>query len=140
MHLKLVTSIQSNLLYANCIEGDPLLALVGSFALRRLLGDIVGTQSYSDFADYWLVQSPTARQVICKSGISGAVQNFFFAQFAYAFMRKRSLSMAASSIVAERTSENLSEIKLVFIDRYPVQLAEILLIMNSGIELDRDSN
>lgn len=140
MHLKLVPSIHSKLLYAKCLEADPLLVLVGSFALKRLLGDIVGTQSYSDFADYWLVQSPTARQMICKSGISGAIQNFFFAQFAYAFMRKRSLSMAASSIVAERIAENLSEIKLVFIDRYPVQLAEILRTMNSDIAINGDCN
>lgn len=138
MHLKLVPSIRSNLLYANCVEADPLLVFVGSFSLKRVLGDVVGTRSYSDFADYWLVQSPTNRQMICKSGISGAVQNFFFAQFAYAFMRKRSLSMAASSIVAERIAENLSLIKLVFIDRYPVQLAEILLAMNSDIAIDGD--
>lgn len=140
MHLKLVPSIRSNLLYANCVEADPLLSLVSSSALKRLLGDVVGAPSYSDFSDYWLVQSPTTRQMICKSGISGAVQNFFFAQFAYAFMRKRSLSMAASSIIAERIAENLSKIKLVFIDRYPVQLAEILLAMNSDIAIDGDCN
>jgi len=140
VHLKLVPSIRSNLLYANCVEADPLLVFVGSFSLKRLLGDVVGTPSYSDFADYWLLQSPAARRVICKSGISGAVQSFFFAQFAYAFMRKRSLSMAASSIIAERIAENLSEIKLVFIDRYPVQLAEILLAMNSDIAIDGDCN
>ena len=140
MHLKLVPSIRSNLLYANCVEADPLLVFVGSFSLKRLLGDVVGTPSYSDFADYWLLQSPAARRVIYKLGISGAVQSFFFAQFAYAFMRKRSLSMAASSIIAERIAENLSEIKLVFIDRYPVQLAEILLAMNSDIAIDGDCN
>lgn len=140
MHLKLVPSIRSNLLYANCVEADPLLVLVGSFALKRLLGNVVGMQSYSDFADYWFLQSPAARRVICKSGISGAVLSFFSAQFAYAFMRKRSLSISASTMVSQRIAENLSEIKLAFIDKYPVQLAEILLIMNSGIALDGDCN
>ena len=138
MHLKLVPSIRSNLLYANCVEADPILVLVGSFALKRLLGDVVGTPSYSDFADYWLLQSPAARRVIYKSGISGAVQSFFFAQFAYAFMRKRSLSISVSGTVAERIAENLSEIKLVLIDSYPVQLAEILRTINSDIAIDGD--
>lgn len=129
-HLQLVVSNSTRNLYERCLLADPLLVLLGSTRLQRVLDGIGGEPPYSNFRAYW---RRTSRGDCRPSGtleefILSAVKNYFFAQLTKAFVNAPRIWMATKLEIENSIEHNRSIIKSALLDRYPYELAEIIFI------------
>ena len=109
---------------------DPLLGLLAAPKLRRLLDGIPGAPPYVDFSGYWNATS-WSKASVCESleeALVRTIKNYFFAQFTKAFVSSPRIWNAVNMEVDQRIEANIGNLKLVFLDIYPRELAEMIQV------------
>src|SRR5476649_1473 len=125
MNLRLVVSTSCADLYSRCMQADPLLGLLGTPKLRRLLDGIPGAPPYVDFSGYWNATSRSKSHVdeSVEEALVRTTKNYFFAQFTKAFVSSPRIWNAVNTEVDQCIEANISILKLAFLDIYPRELA-----------------
>jgi len=128
MNLRLVVSNSCADLYSRCMQADPLLGLLGTPKLRRLLEGIPGAPPYVDFSGYWNATS-RSKASVCESleeALVRTTKNYFFAQFTKVFVSSPRIWSAVHKELDQRLNASISSLKLAFLDIYPRELAEMI--------------
>lgn len=136
--LQLVVSNSTRNLYQRCMLADPLLALLGSFKLQRLLYGIAGEPPYVDFADYCrrISRGDCRTNGTLDELILSTVKNYFFAQLTKAFVNAPRIWKAFNLELGEIIEQNQTRIKAALLEDYPRELAEIILAHHLAPSID----
>lgn len=137
-HLRLVVSNTTRNLYERCMLADPLLAIIGTAKLQRLLGGIPGEPPYLNFRDYWRRTSRggcSGNQTL-EELIMSVVKNYFSAQLTKAFVNAPRIWTATHLEIGRSIERSQSPIKATLFEQYSRELAEIILFHHTAPRVD----
>src|SRR5471030_33085 len=132
-HLRLVVSNCTKNLYERCTLADPLLAIIGTAKLQRLLAGISGEPPYKCFRDYWRKTSRVGfggNQTLDEL-IMSVVKNYFSGQLTKAFVNAPRIWTATHLEMGKSIARNRDRIKTVLLEHYSRELAEIILLYHA---------